>query len=60
MGLFNKLKDNFKSSDFSVAGNSKVKTLKKNCTKKDLFPILDDCCRHRKSNIVDVFQTNIL
>ena len=33
MGLFNKLKDNFKSSDFSVAGNSKVKTLKKNFEK---------------------------
>ena len=33
MGLFNKLKDNFKSSDFSVAGNSKVKTLKKNFKK---------------------------
>ncbi|SVC55741.1 uncharacterized protein METZ01_LOCUS308595, partial [marine metagenome] len=33
MGFFNKLADNFKSSDFSVAGNSKVKTLKKDFSK---------------------------
>jgi len=33
MGIFNKLRDNFKASDFSVAGNSKVKTLKRNFVK---------------------------
>jgi len=33
MGLFNKIKDNFKSADFAVATNSKVKTLRKNFEK---------------------------
>lgn len=33
MEIFNKIKDNFKSSDFSVAGNSKVKTLRRNFEK---------------------------
>jgi len=33
MGIFDKIKDNFKSSEFSVASNSKVKTLKRNFEK---------------------------